>query len=102
MSYKSSSSVRARKVRKLCYQKHLCATFNLLCHEKRRLLYKADQRDKQARRDASLDEQMSNYDKRQHEVVQRMNAFDRYKRKMSQVQAHGRITAAIVGTAAHR
>ena len=62
----------------------------------------ADQRDKQARRDASLDEQMSNYDKRQHEVVQRMNAFDRYKRKMSQVQAHGRITAAIVGTAAHR
>ena len=37
---------------------------------------------------------MNNYDRRQHSVLQRMSAFDRYKRKRSQVREHERKTAA--------
>ena len=87
----SLSSVRVncrRKARKYLHQKDLCATFNLLCHEKRRLLYKA------TAATSSHDEQMNNYDRRQHSVLQRMSAFDRYKRKRSQVREHERKTAA--------
>ena len=83
MSSTSSSSAvrvncRRKAKKKYLHQKDVCATFNLLCHEKRRLLYKAE----------SSNEQINNKDRRQHSVLQRMSAFDRYKRKRSQVREH--------------
>ena len=70
--FSTSSSVRARKARrKYRHQKDVCATFDTLREEKRRLLHLPKDQDQQL---------MNNLNERQHRVVQRMSAFDRYKR----------------------
>ena len=69
-----------------CLQEDTCRTFDSLCEEKKRLIYTVDRQRKLANADRKQQQlqirhQMNSLNKRQHAALERMSAFDRYKRK---------------------
>ena len=94
----TSTPISISKAHK-CHQQDDMRTFVALQQEKRRLLDKAKQLSKNQKTRSEettttldkmqqLRQQMNDFNRRQHAVVQRMSAFDRYKRKKTTLRNH--------------
>ena len=69
-----------------CLREDTCRTFDSLCEEKKHLIHTVDRQRKLANADRKQQQlqirhQMNSLNKQQHAALERMSAFDRYKRK---------------------